>query len=114
MMSVPVGGMFIASGFMHTVFAKRTAESIGWKSNGFQYEIGFVSFGIGAAGIYAAYLDRSAWVALTIVISVFLLGAAANHIYETVRNHNVEPGNTVVLAYDVGLPLSLWVLVVLI
>jgi hypothetical protein len=43
-----------------------------------------------------------------------LLGAAANHIYETVRNHNVEPGNTVVLAYDVGLPLSLWALVVLI
>ena len=114
MMSVPVGGMFIASGLMHTVFAKRTAESIGWKSNGFQYEIGFVSFGIGAAGINAAYLDRSAWVALTIVVSVFLLGAAANHIYETVRNHNVEPGNTVVLAYDVGLPLSLWALVILI
>ena len=59
MMSIPAGGMFIASGLMHTAFAERTAENIGWKSNGFQYEV-FVSFGIGAAVIYAIrrVLDR--------------------------------------------------------
>ena len=114
MMSIPAGGMFIASGLMHTVFAQRTADNIGWKSNGFQYEVGFFSFGVGVAGIYAAYLDESAWVLLTIVISGFLLGAAANHVYEMVRDRNFQPGNTIVLAFDVGLPLSLWVLLALV
>ena len=30
MMYVPVGGMFLVSGVMHTVFAKSTAKNIGW------------------------------------------------------------------------------------
>ena len=114
MLSIPAGGMFIASGLMHTVLARQTAENIGWKTNGFQYEVGFFSFGVGAAGIYAAYLEKSSWVLLTIVISGFLLGAAANHIYEMAKERNFKPGNTIVLAYDVGLPLSLWALIGLI
>ena len=103
-MSIPAGGMFIASGLMHTAFAERTAESIGWKSNGFQYEV-FVSFGSGAAVIYAIHLDKSARVLLSGVTAAFSLGAAANHIYEMVKERNLELGNTVVLVYDVGLPL---------
>lgn len=114
MMTIPAGGMFIASGLMHTIFAQRTAENIGWKTNGFQYEVGFFSFGVGAAGIYAAYLDKSAWVLLAVVISAFLLGAAANHVYEMVKDRNLKPGNTIVLVYDLGLPLSLWVLLALV
>ncbi|MCH9816748.1 MAG: hypothetical protein K0U64_09940 [Actinomycetia bacterium] len=121
MLLMPGGIMFVVSGFMHTVFAKSTAKNIGWKTNGFQYELGFVSFGIGIAGIYAAYLNTGlgaaaattnadAWIILSIIISVFLLGAAANHIKEMIADHNFSPGNSIVLLYDIGLPISLWAL----
>lgn len=110
MMTLPAGGMFVVSGFMHTVLAKQTAANIGWQTNGFQYELGFVSLGIGIAGIWAAYLDQSAWFVLSIVISVFLLGAAANHIREMATDRNLNPGNTLVLLYDIALPVSLWAL----
>lgn len=107
MLTIPGGYMFVASGVMHTVFAKSTARNIGWQSNGFQYELGFVSLGIGVAGIVAAYYDFGAWLVLTIVISCFLLGAAANHIKEMVSDRNFSPGNSWVLLYDIGLPASL-------
>ena len=110
MLTVPVGPMFLVSGFMHTVLAKSTARNIGWQTNGFQYELGFVSYGIGIAGIWAASLDKDAWIAVSVVVSVFLLGAAANHIVEMVRDKNFKPGNTLVLLYDIGLPISLWAL----
>ena len=110
MMTLPAGGMFVVSGFMHTVLAKQTAANIGWQTNGFQYEIGFVSLGIGIAGIWAAYLDQSAWFAISIVITAFLFGASAVHIREMVADRNFEPGNTFVMLYNFGLPLSLWAL----
>lgn len=108
MLYLPVGWMFLASGVMHTVFAKSTAKNIGWETNGFQYEVGFVSIGIGIAGILSPGMDTDAWIVLSIVTSVFLLGAAANHIVEIARDKNLAPGNTVILVYDIGLPASLW------
>ena len=110
MMFVPVGGMFIASSFMHTVLAKKTAANIGWKTNGFQYELGFVSLGIGIAGLVAASMDTDAWIIMSIIVSVFLLGAAGYHIVEMVRDKNFKPGNSIVLLADFGLPISLWAL----
>ena len=74
MLSLPVGAMFIVSGFMHTVFAKKTAANIGWQTNGFQYEIGFGSFGMGIAGFVAAGTDQTvAWVCVSIAVSVFAM-----------------------------------------
>ena len=111
MLALPVGGMFIVSGFMHTLFAKKTASNIGWQTNGFQYELGFVSFGIGIAGIVASATNEPmAWLVISIVVSVFLLGAAANHIKEIVTEKNLSPGNSVILIYDIGLPIALWAL----
>ncbi len=113
MMALPAGGMFVSSSIMHIVFAKQTAANIGWQSNGFQYEVGCCSFGLGAAGIWAAYLDQSAWFVLAIVISCFLLGASFVHIREIIRKNNRNWGNTAVLLYDLGLPVSLWALYVI-
>ena len=97
MLSLPVGAMFIVSGFMHTVFAKKTAANIGWQTNGFQYEIGFGSFGMGIAGFVAAGTDQTvAWVCVSIAASVFLLGAAANHFREMIKDKNFAPGNTII------------------
>jgi hypothetical protein len=112
MFFLPAGIMFITSGFMHTVLAKSTAKSIGWVTNGFQKEIGFVSWGLGVAGLVASGMGTDAWIVLTIVISFFLLLAAAQHIFEIVKSKNLSPGNTVILIYDLGLPISLWALLI--
>ena len=107
MMTMPAGYIFIFSGIAHTVFAHKMSAAIGWRTNGFQYELGFVSLGLGIAGVVAAFLGRDAWIALTIAMTVFLLGAAAIHVKEMIADRNFSPGNTWVLIYDVGLPASL-------
>ena len=110
MFYIPAGFMFLASGVMHTFFAKKTAENIGWNTDGFQYELGFVSYGLGLAGILATYTGSGSWMALSVVISFFLVFAGINHILEMGKNKNFAPGNTLVLLYDFGLPISLWAL----
>jgi hypothetical protein len=110
MLYLPAGWMFLVSGVMHTKYAKKTAEMIGWVTNGFQYELGFVSFGLGAAGIYASTHGPQAWIAVTIPTTTFLVFAGINHVVEMVRVHNFNPGNTFVCISDFGLPISLWAL----
>ncbi len=112
MMFLPIGIQFLVSAFMHTVLAKKTAAMIGWHTNGFQYEIGFASLGIGIAGIVSCYLGPDAWLPLAIVVSVFLLGAAAHHIVETVREKNFNPVKPLLLLYDIALPVPRWALLI--
>jgi len=55
-------------------------------------------------------MGTDAWIVLSIVISFFLLLAAAQHVIEIVKEKNYAPGNTIILIYDIGLPISLWAL----
>jgi hypothetical protein len=110
MLYLPAGWMFMVSGLMHTKFAKKTAAMIGWQTNGFQYELGFVSFGLGLAGVYASMHGSQSWVAVTIPTTTFLVFAGINHVVEMIRDHNYNPGNTFVCISDFGIPISLWAL----
>ncbi len=110
MFYLPAGWMFIVSGLMHTKYAEKTAALIGWKTNGFQYELGFVSFGLGGAGIYASLHGVESWVTMAIPTSTFLVFAGVNHVIEMVRDRNFNPGNTFVCISDFGLPISIWAL----
>ena len=110
MLYLPAGFMFIVSGVMHTRFAKSTAAMIGWQTNGFQYELGFVSFGLGLAGVYASLHGSQSWIAVAIPTTTFLFFAGVNHVVEMVRRHNFNPGNTFVCISDFGVPISLWAL----
>lgn len=101
------GFVFIFSSIMHSVFAKKMAESIGWKTNGFQYEIAAVSLGLGVACFYAVYHGVEAWVAISIPIISFLFLAGLNHLKEIIVKKNYAPNNTFILIWDFGLPLSL-------
>jgi len=103
---LPGGFMFLASFVMHSVFAKKTAASIGWQTNGFQYEIAFASLGLGIAGIIAATSSSVAWLPIAVAQSIFLVLAGVNHVREMVQKKNFAPGNTIILIYDFGLPVS--------
>ena len=97
---------FLSSAVMHSVFAKRTAAMIGWQTNGFQYEIGFASLGLGVAGILAGATVPAAWLPVAAAGAIFLVLAGANHIREMVKDKNLSAGNTTILLYDFGLPIS--------
>ncbi len=108
------GVVFIFSSVMHSVFAKRTAASIGWQTNGFEREIAFVSLGLGAASLYAVYQNMEAMVTICIPIVAFLFLAGVNHVIEIVRRRNYAPNNTLILVWDFGISLSLVVLLIVI
>lgn len=101
------GYVFVVSSVMHSVFAKKTAASIGWKTNGFQYEIAFVSLGLGIASFYAIHHGLEAWTAVSIPIIAFLVLAGLNHLKEVIRQKNYAPNNTLILVWDFGLSISL-------
>jgi hypothetical protein len=108
-----MGWSILGGAVSHTVFAKGTAEAIGWQSNGFQYEVGFASLGIGLAGIVASNSDdSSAWIVAALAGGIFLFLAGVNHIRDIVREKNYAPGNTVILLSDFGVPISLLVLLI--
>jgi predicted membrane channel-forming protein YqfA (hemolysin III family) len=103
-----VGCTGIGGAIPHTIFAKQTAKSIGWQTNGFQYEVGFANLAIGAAGVYASFQDTSqAWVTASLAGGIFLTLAGAYHVIEIVRDRNFGLGNTVILISDFGIPVSL-------
>lgn len=106
------GFVFLFSSVMHSVFAKSMAASIGWKTNGFQYEIAAVSLGLGGACFYAVHhgIDAMATVSLPIVSFLFLAGV--NHLFEIVRKKNYAPNNTLILIWDFGVPISIVALLV--
>jgi len=108
------GFVFIFSAIMHSVFAKSMAVSIGWKTNGFQYEIAAVSLGLGLGCFYAVYHGVEAWVAISLPIVSFLFLAGVNHLYEMVRKKNYAPNNSLILIWDFGLPVSLLALLAVI
>lgn len=106
------GYVFLVSSVMHSVFAKQTAASIGWKTNGFQYEIAAVSLGLGLGSLYAAYHGQEAWIAISLPIITFLGLAGLNHLREVIRDKNYAPNNSFILIWDFGVPISLIALLI--
>jgi predicted membrane channel-forming protein YqfA (hemolysin III family) len=103
-----VGWTGVGAAIPHTIFARQTAKSIGWETNGFQYEVGFANLAVGLTGIYAAGQDASqAWIAAALAGGAFLALAGAYHVVEIVRDRNYAPGNTAILISDFGIPISL-------
>lgn len=108
------GYVFLVSSVMHSVLAKKTAASIGWKTNGFQYEIAFVSLGLGIACLYATYHGWEAWLTASIPVISFLALAGLNHLKEMIRDKNYAPNNSFILIWDFGIPASLAALLLII
>jgi hypothetical protein len=106
------GFVFLFSSVMHSVFHKSMAASIGWKTNGFQYEIAAVSLGLGGACFYAVYHGIGEMVTVSLPIVSFLFLAGVNHLVEIVRKKNYAPNNTLILVWDFGVPISLVALLI--
>jgi hypothetical protein len=97
----------------HAILSRRVAAGIGWVSNGFQRELGFISLGIGLDGVLCYWFRDGLWLGTTVVVSCFLLGAAGLHVHEWVRSGNRHAGNTWIILPDVLIPATLITLLAL-
>jgi hypothetical protein len=91
----------------HVFMSEQIAAQIGWVSNGFQKELGFVSLGIAIASFMCAWYRGTFWLAVIIIFSAFYLGAAAIHIKEMLLVRNFNPGNVFPAIADILIPLTL-------
>ena len=90
----------------HVFFGKMAAAFIGWADSPFQFEVGMASLGFAAVAFTAAFRSFDLRLAAILGPSLFLLGAAAGHLYQMVTEHNFAPGNAGIIFYmDIIIPL---------
>lgn len=97
---------------MHAFFGKMSAAYIGWADSPFQFEVATASLGFAVVGFLAAFRSFDLRLAAVIGPGIFMLGAAAGHVYQMVTRNNFAPGNAGVFFYmDLVNPLfGLWLL----
>lgn len=96
---------------VHVFFGDMAARFIGWDQSPFQAEVGMASLGYAAVGFLAFRGGFGLRAAAVVGPSIFLLGAAAGHVYQMIVAHNFAPGNAGVVFYtDIALPLIAFVL----
>lgn len=108
-----IGVSYLYNFVMHVFFGKMAAAFIGWSDSPFQLEVGFASLGFAVVGFISTQPNWQRRLCAVIGPSMFLLGAAAGHIYQIVVARNYAPGNAGIMLYtDLLIPvvglLLLW------
>lgn len=95
-----IGGFSgIVSFFMHTIYADRLADSIGWPSgNPFQTEVAVANLAIGTLG-FLVFFKRDFMLPYVIAASIFGIGAGFTHVIDIMENSNFAPGNAGPILY---------------
>lgn len=111
----PVGLIGLWAALGHIVFPAQSAQSIGWATSPFQFEVGVANLGIGLAGVIAAFYPSWGFrAAVAVMTTGFLGGAAIGHVVQIATTGNLAAGNAGPILYtDVLTPLSLIVLLAL-
>lgn len=94
-----VGFGYLINFIFHCFFGPMSAAFIGWADSPFQFEVGTASLGFALVGFIAAFRSYDLRLAAVLGPSIFLLGAAAGHIYQMITEHNFAPGNAGVIFY---------------
>jgi hypothetical protein len=104
-----VGGQGIWGATGHILMGDQVAKGIGWPTGSpFQRELGFVTLGLGIAGLMCVSQGQGFWLATIIIYSTFLLGAGFGHIYEVFKHHNKAKYNAGPILYtDLIVPSAL-------
>jgi uncharacterized protein DUF6790 len=91
---------------MHGFFGRMSAAFIGWADSPFQFEVATASLGFSVVGFLAAFRSFDLRLAAIVGPAMFMLGAAAGHLYQMVTEHNFAPGNAGIIFYmDIVIPL---------
>lgn len=95
--SVGIQGLWAAIG--HLFFPEQAAKHIGWKSSGFQTEIGFVNLSLGIVGVMT-YWNFSWILPVGLIAAIFYTGCAYIHIKERIQKSNKAPCNSGPMLYS--------------
>jgi hypothetical protein len=103
----PVAFLYLVNFVYHVFFGEMSARFIGWADSPFQTELGFASLGFAVVGFLAWRGSFPLRVAAVVGPAIFMLGAAAGHIYQIATQHNFAAGNSGLLLWmDVVIPLA--------
>ena len=106
-----IGVAYLYNFVCHVFFGRMTAAFIGWADSPFQFEVGTASLGFAAVGFLAAFRSFDLRLAAVLGSALFLLGAAAGHIWQMATAGNFSPGNAGTVFYtDIATPLVGFVL----
>jgi len=109
---IDVGVMGFVFGFIpHVFFPDQAAKMIGWSPSPFQFEVGVHDGAWGVLGFLCIWIGGLFWLAAGLGWSLFMLGAAGGHIYQTVTAGNYAPYNFLMIFSD-GF-IAVWLLVLL-
>jgi hypothetical protein len=101
-----IGVGYLYNFVMHGFFGKMSAAFIGWADSPFQFEVATASLGFAVVGFLAAFRSFDLRFAAIVGPSLFMLGAAAGHVYQMVTQNNFAPGNAGIIFYmDIIIPL---------
>lgn len=101
-----IGIAYLYNFVCHVFFGRFTAAYIGWADSPFQFEVGTASLGFALVGFLAAFRSFDFRLAAVLGSAMFLLGAAAGHVWQMVTAHNFAPGNAGSIFYtDIAVPL---------
>lgn len=107
-----VGVFGFVFGFIpHVFFPDQAAKMIGWSPSPFQFEVGVHDGAWGVLGFLCIWIGGLFWLATGLGWSLFMLGATAGHIYQTVTADNYAPYNFLMIFAD-GF-VAIWLLVLL-
>jgi hypothetical protein len=101
-----IGVLYFYNAIFHVFFGQLAAHFIGWEDSPFQLEVGMASLGFAVVGFLAAFGSFDLRLAAIIGPGIFMLGAAAGHVYQMITAHNFTPGNAGIIFWsDIFLPL---------
>lgn len=108
---LPIGVSGLWGAFFHTFYPELSAQAIGWQTSPFQFEVAMANLGIGIGGVTAFRRHNYEFgLAVVIVTSIFLLGAAFGHIRQIIEAQNYAPGNAgLILLTDILIPIFAWI-----
>ncbi|GEM_PF-966703 len=99
-----IGWAGIGSGISHIFFGKKISESIGFKSDPYEFEVGFAGLSFGIVGVLAPYYNTDFWLAIILVSSIYRIGCGIGHIKQMIISKNYAINNTAILFPDFIVP----------
>lgn len=102
-----IGVAGVGAGISHIFFGNKIAQSIGFKSNPFQLEVGFCDLSFGIVGLLAPYYSPDFWWAIILFSSLYRIGCGLGHIRQIIIEKNYAINNTAILIVNFGVPLAL-------
>lgn len=111
--SIGLGGVWAFIG--HAFFPSQVAQSIGWSTSPFQWEIAMANLSIGTLGLLSIFFQGRFRLATAIACNVYLLGCAVGHIQQAIAYGNFEVNNVGPILWigDIFSPLLILALVII-